>query len=54
MRIHYDDGAPRSGDREMDSRDPIKDFFSFLLGAVLLSMGAFLFFNAVGNFKENE
>jgi hypothetical protein len=31
----------------MDSRDPIKDFFSFLLGAVLLSMGAFLFFNQV-------
>jgi hypothetical protein len=31
----------------MNSRDPIKDFFSFLLGAVLLSMGAFLFFNQV-------
>lgn len=31
----------------MDSRDPIKDFFTFLLGAVLLSMGAFLFFNQV-------
>jgi hypothetical protein len=31
----------------MDSRDPIRDFFTFLLGAVLLSMGAFLFFNQV-------
>ncbi|MFN6134013.1 MAG: hypothetical protein ACK46L_14125 [Synechococcaceae cyanobacterium] len=31
----------------MDSRDPIKDFFTFLLGAVLLSMGAFLFVNPV-------
>ena len=31
----------------MDQRDPIKDFFTFLLGAVLLSMGAFLFFNQV-------
>jgi hypothetical protein len=31
----------------MNSRDPIKDFFTFLLGAVLLSMGAFLFFNQV-------
>jgi hypothetical protein len=31
----------------MDSRDPIKDFFGFLLGGVLLSMGAFLFFNQV-------
>jgi hypothetical protein len=31
----------------MDSRDLISDFFSFLLGAVLLSMGAFLFFNQV-------
>ncbi|MFM9088050.1 MAG: hypothetical protein ACKOPT_07910 [Cyanobium sp.] len=31
----------------MGSRDPIKDFFTFLLGAVLLSMGAFLFFNQV-------
>ncbi|KEF40985.1 MAG: hypothetical protein ER33_13825 [Cyanobium sp. CACIAM 14] len=31
----------------MASRDPIKDFFTFLLGAVLLSMGAFLFFNQV-------
>lgn len=31
----------------MDSRDPIKDFFAFLLGGVLLSMGAFLFFNQV-------
>ena len=31
----------------MDSRDPIKDFFTFLLGGVLLSMGAFLFFNQV-------
>ncbi|MEY4351942.1 MAG: hypothetical protein RLZZ609_183 [Cyanobacteriota bacterium] len=31
----------------MESRDPIKDFFSFLLGAVLLSMGMFLFFNQV-------
>ena len=34
-------------DRAMDSRDPIRDFFTFLLGAVLLSMGAFLFFNQV-------
>jgi hypothetical protein len=31
----------------MDSRDPIKDFFAFVLGGVLLSMGAFLFFNQV-------
>ncbi len=31
----------------MDSRDPIRDFFTFLLGAVLLSMGVFLFFNQV-------
>jgi hypothetical protein len=31
----------------MDSRDPIRDFFTFLLGAVLLSLGAFLFFNQV-------
>jgi hypothetical protein len=31
----------------MNSRDPIKDFFTFLLGAVLLSMGAFLFFNQI-------
>jgi hypothetical protein len=31
----------------MNSRDPIKDFCTFLLGAVLLSMGAFLFFNQV-------
>jgi hypothetical protein len=31
----------------MDSQDPIRDFFTFLLGAVLLSMGAFLFFNQV-------
>lgn len=31
----------------MDSRDPIRDFFTFLLGAVLLSMGAFLFFNQI-------
>ena len=31
----------------MNSRDPIKDFFTFLLGGVLLSMGAFLFFNQV-------
>ncbi len=31
----------------MASRDPIKDFFSFLLGGVLFSMGAFLFFNQV-------
>ena len=31
----------------MDSRDSIRDFFTFLLGTVLLSMGAFLFFNQV-------
>jgi hypothetical protein len=31
----------------MDSRDPLRDFFTFLLGAVLPSMGAFLFFNQV-------
>ena len=31
----------------MNSRAPIRDFFTFLLGAVLLSMGAFLFFNQV-------
>ena len=31
----------------MNSQDPIKDFFSFLLGAVLLTMGVFLFFNQV-------
>lgn len=31
----------------MVSRDPIKDFFTFLLGGVLLSTGAFLFFNQV-------
>jgi hypothetical protein len=31
----------------MDSRDPIRDFFTFLLGAILLSMEAFLFFNQV-------
>lgn len=31
----------------MDSRNPIRDFFTFLLGGVLLSMGAFLFFNQV-------
>ena len=31
----------------MDSQDPIRDFFTFLLGAVLLSMGAFLFFNQI-------
>ena len=31
----------------MDSSDPIKDFFTFLLGGVLLSMGAFLFFSQV-------
>jgi hypothetical protein len=31
----------------MESRDPIRDFFTFLLGAVLLSMGAFLFFNQI-------
>jgi hypothetical protein len=31
----------------MNSRDPIKDFFTFLLGGVLLSMGAFLFFNQI-------
>jgi hypothetical protein len=31
----------------MDSRDPIRDFFTFLLGGVLFSMGAFLFFNQV-------
>ncbi len=31
----------------MNSRDPIRDFFTFLLGSVLLSMGAFLFFNQV-------
>jgi hypothetical protein len=31
----------------MNSRDPIKDFLAFLLGGVLLSMGAFLFFNQV-------
>lgn len=37
----------RGSDRAMDSRDPIRDFFTFLLGAVLLSMGAFLFFNQV-------
>ena len=36
------------GGREgMASRDPIRDFFSFLLGGVLFSMGAFLFFNQV-------
>jgi len=26
----------------MESRDPIRDFFTFLLGAVLLSMGALI------------
>ncbi len=31
----------------MNSPDPIKDFFTFLLGGVLLSMGAFLFFNQI-------
>jgi hypothetical protein len=31
----------------MVTRDPIKDFLTFLLGGVLLSMGAFLFFNQV-------
>jgi hypothetical protein len=31
----------------MGSRDPIRDFFTFLLGAILLSMEAFLFFNQV-------
>jgi hypothetical protein len=31
----------------MVSKSPIKDFFTFILGAVLLSMGAFLFFNQV-------
>lgn len=31
----------------MNSRDPIKDFLTFLLGGVLLTMGAFLFFNQV-------
>jgi len=31
----------------MDSRDPIRDFFTFLLGAILLSKEAFLFFNQV-------
>ncbi len=29
------------------TRDPIRDFFSFLLGGVLFSMGAFLFFDQV-------
>jgi hypothetical protein len=31
----------------MVSKNPIRDFFTFILGAVLLSMGAFLFFNQV-------
>ncbi|WP_094585847.1 hypothetical protein [Synechococcus sp. BO 8801] len=31
----------------MAARDPIRDFFSFLLGGVLFTMGAFLFFNQV-------
>jgi hypothetical protein len=31
----------------MVSKSPIKDFFTFILGAILLSMGAFLFFNQV-------
>ncbi|MEB3327145.1 MAG: hypothetical protein VKI39_05490 [Synechococcus sp.] len=26
----------------MESRDPIRDFFTFLLGAMLLSMGALI------------
>lgn len=29
------------------SRDPFRDFLTFLLGGVLFSMGAFLFFNQV-------
>lgn len=31
----------------MGSKSPVKDFFTFILGGVLLSMGTFLFFNQV-------
>jgi hypothetical protein len=30
-----------------EPREPIRDFFTFLLGAVLLSAGVFLFFNQI-------